>query len=85
MIHFNRTHSNGCPCHKDCLDRTADPNCHGYCELYLGWKDEQEKINEAERLRHRNNDTMSDAKRKAMWRSKRYSRQLTYNKSHKAD
>lgn len=33
---------------------------------------------EAERTRHKNNDTMSEAKKRAIWKSKRYSRQSRY-------
>ena len=68
-----------------CDDRVADPNCHPACERYKAWRAKMDWIAEAERQRHRNNDTMSESKKKAVWRSKRYSRQLTYNKSHKAD
>ena len=58
---------------------------HNRCPDYLAWRKELDERNEAERQYNRNNDTMSEAKKKAVWRSKRYSRQLTYNKSTNAD
>lgn len=30
-------------CTKDCPDRRADPNCHGYCERYLEQKAEYDR------------------------------------------
>ena len=84
MMSINRSNSNVCPC-QGCHDRVPDPNCHGTCERYKAWRAKLDTINEAERKHHQNNDTMSDAKKKAVWRSRRYSRQLTYSKSHKAD
>ena len=85
MIHFNRTNSNGCPCGKECPDRQVEPNCHGYCERYLKWRAGIDKLNDAERTRHKNNDTISEAKRRSLWKGKRYQRQVRYNKSTKAD
>ena len=35
------------PCKPDCPDRSANPNCHGYCEKYLKWLDEQKEKKEA--------------------------------------
>ena len=84
MMAFNRSNSSGCPC-KGCDDRVAEPNCHATCEKYKAWRGKLDKVNEAERQRHKNNDTMSDAKKKAIWRSKRYSTQLAFSRSQKAD
>lgn len=84
MMTFNRGNSNNCPC-KECPDRVPDPNCHGTCERYKAWRAKMDRIAEAERKRHKNNDTMSEAKRRSLWKGKRYSRQVRYNKSTKAD
>lgn len=80
MMQFGRGDS---PC-MHCPDKGCGAY-HNQCPDYLKWRKELDERNEAERQYHKNNDTMSDAKRKANWRSKRYSRQLTYNKSTKAD
>lgn len=86
MMDFNRENNHGCPCMGCTKETGRRPGCHDHCEdRYLPWRKELDARNEAERKRHRNNDTMSEAKKKAVWRSKRYSRQLTYNKSNKAD
>lgn len=34
-------------CKKDCPDRNADPNCHGYCEKYLKQRAELDETNKA--------------------------------------
>ena len=83
MMDFNRESSHKCPC-KTCPDKGCGIY-HDSCPKYTEWRSMVDAKNKAERQRHQNNDTMSDAKKKASWRSKRYSRQLTYNKSTKAD
>lgn len=35
-------------CTKDCPDRCADPNCHGYCKRYL---EQRAELNEANTAR----------------------------------
>ena len=71
--------SNGskCPC-KGCTDRTTgerEKDCHTYCERYNAWKAETDSVNEVIRKDNSRFSTMSDAKKKAIWRSKRYNRQ----------
>lgn len=69
--------STKCPC-KGCKDRTTgdrDKDCHTYCEGYKTWKAENDSVNEKVRNHTSKYNTMSDAKRKAIWRSKRYNRQ----------
>ena len=83
MMDFNRESSHSCPC-KACENKGCG-SYHDVCPEYQKWRALVDARNEAERKRHRNNDTMSEAKKKAVWKSKRYSRQLTYNKSTKAD
>ena len=34
-------------CTKDCPDRRADPNCHGYCKEYLRQRAELDETNKA--------------------------------------
>ena len=86
MMDFNRESSHGCPC-RDCTEETGrHPGCHDHCdERYIPWRKKLDERNAAERTRHKNNDTMSEAKKKSMWRVKRYQRQVRYNKSTKAD
>jgi hypothetical protein len=65
-----------CPC-KDCEDRTV--TCHGVCGRYQEWKKtETEKKEEINRM-NGSKDTMSDAKKRAIWRKLRYSRQPNPN------
>lgn len=78
-------YNNGCPCRKDCPDRVVEPNCHGHCERYLAWKQDHDKKKEAERVQKMNRYPMSEAKVRSMWKTKRYSRQVRYNKGTKAD
>ena len=33
------------PCAKECPDRKADPNCHTFCEKYLAYRAEVDKLN----------------------------------------
>ena len=61
---------NKCPC-KGCDKREPGTGCHDRCEAYQKWKaSEQELKEEAKRLNGIN--TMSDAKKKALWRAARY-------------
>ena len=83
MMDFNRESNHECPC-KDCPDKGCGVR-HDTCEAFLAWREKVDARNEAERRHHRNNDVMSDAKKKIVWRNKRYSRQLTYNNGTKAD
>ena len=78
---FNRDSGHGCPC-RHCPDKGCG-SYHDICPEYLAWRKKVDEKNEVERGLRAN--TMSDAKRRATWRSKRYSKQLTYNKSTKAD
>lgn len=48
---FNNSRYN-ITCCKDCPDRQADPNCHGFCEKYL----QQKKVYE---------EQMAEARKKA--------------------
>ena len=80
MMQFQKGDS---PC-KHCPDKGCGAY-HNRCPDYIAWRKALDEKNEAERRYHQSNDTMSDAKKKANWRSKRYSRQLMYNKSNKAD
>lgn len=86
MMDFNMENSHGCPC-DGCTEETGrHPGCHDHCEdRYKPWRKKLDEKNEAKRKYEESNYTMSDDKKRALWRSKRYSRQLTYNKSTKAD
>lgn len=70
---FNRAPIDaGCPCVKDCEGRDAE--CHGKCERYLTWREARdaklvEQFEERCKL-----DTMSYAKKQAIWKKMRYPR-----------
>lgn len=53
-----------------CGDRES--GCHGRCSRYAEWRKVMDIRNE--QAREQNVSTMSDAKKKAIWRSKRYGR-----------
>ena len=82
MMDFSKANKMNCPC-RNCPDKGCGAY-HNQCGKYTEWRKELDKRNAAERSYHKSNDTMSDAKKKSLWRSKRYSRQLTYNKGGKA-
>ena len=67
-----------CPCERDCPDRNAE--CHGKCRKYLDWRDKQNIKLEEKNQRHIASDTMSEAKKRAIWRKLRSTRQVRYNK-----
>ena len=76
MSFNNRGSITKCPC-KGCEDRTV--TCHGACGKYQAWKKtETEKRAEINRIKGSKN-TMSDAKKRAIWRKMRYSRQASLN------
>ena len=83
MMDFNRDNIHNCPC-MEC-PRQGCGSYHDICPHYKRWREKLDRQNENERQFHKNNDTMSDAKKKASWRSKRYSRQTAYRKSTKAE
>lgn len=68
-----------CPC-KDCDRRTV--TCHGMCREYQDWKKEEEKKKAAREAERKRFDTMSSAKKKAIWKKMRYNRRPGLN-SHK--
>ena len=70
---FNNKDSNGskCPC-KDCERRTM--TCHGVCREYQDWKKEVEARNAIRNADRKRFDTMSESKKKAIWRKLRYDR-----------
>ena len=84
MMDFSRDNRSGCPC-RGCGDRY--PGCHDHCGKaeYLRWKTKMAEKKKAEREYKEANYTMSEDKKREMWRGKRYSRQVRYNKSNKAD
>lgn len=76
MSFNNRGASSNCPC-KDCERRTV--TCHGVCREYQGWKKEEAEKKRAFDTERHKYDTMSDAKKKAIWRKMRYNRQKPRN------
>jgi len=69
---FNRENSCGCPC-DGCMDRVVEPNCHMICKPYLEWKERMQASADAKR--HDRMDVISEAKKRQIWRARRYSRQ----------
>ena len=67
---FRRT--SNCPCY-GCEDRQPGTGCHDRCERYKAWKGKEDEKKKARREESAV-VPMSDAKRKAIWRSKRYGR-----------
>ena len=67
-----------CPCERACPDRT--PECHGKCEKYLEWREKRDEMLDEKNKRQIEKDIMSEAKKRAIWRKMRKSRQVRYNK-----
>lgn len=72
-----RDNNTRCPC-KECGDRVPEPNCHGYCDRYIAWQAENRERNEKNRVEQQGKNVISEAKRRELWRKKRYSRQARY-------
>jgi len=70
-IKFNRDNTSGCPC-KGCEDRY--PACHDKCEKFRTWRIKVDTKRENERQFHQRMDTMSESKKRELWRQKRYQR-----------
>ena len=72
MMNFNNRNASGCPC-KGCTDRY--PACSDHCQKpeYLEYRKRMKERKEAED-KEKKSYPMSDAKKKALWRSQRYSR-----------
>lgn len=67
---WKKTRDNGCPC-KGCKKREPGTGCHDRCEEYQRWKEAERKLKEEEKRVHGIN-TMSDTKRKAIWKASLY-------------
>lgn len=67
-----------CPCKRACPERT--PECHGQCERYTEWRKKRDASLVEKNQRQASKDVMSYAKKKAIWRKMRRSRQVRYNK-----
>lgn len=66
--------SHGCPC-KECPEREI--GCHGQCEKYAAWRVGVDKAREEERKYHAGNNSISERKLRAIWRSQRWRSQNT--------
>jgi hypothetical protein len=62
-------HANNGPC-KGCTERYEA--CHGKCERYLEWKKKNEKVNDARQAYGRTFDTISESRKRKIWKKKRY-------------
>jgi len=67
-----------CPCERACPER--NPECHGKCERYNQWRRKKDEELALKNKRHVSSDTMSDAKKRAIWKKMRTSRKVHYNK-----
>ena len=67
-----------CPCERACPGRHAE--CHGKCERYIEWRKKKNEELEKKNQLQIASDTMSEAKKRAIWRKLRNSRQVRYNK-----
>lgn len=67
----NRGMYSDCPC-KTCDIHTV--TCHVVCTKYNDWKKKKEEEKLAREAVYKRYDTMSDAKKKAIWRKMRYDR-----------
>ena len=79
MSFNNDSSNNDCPCYR-CTERVAEPNCHPTCDRYLKWQKKKAAQNDAARKEKQKNNTMSDAKRRILWKNKRYARQGNYSR-----
>ena len=73
---FNRSNSR-CPC-RHCPEQGCGAK-HSTCEKFKAWRAELDEINKEKAKDNTNN--MSDAQKRKLWQSKRYSRRM-YNKGH---
>ena len=77
---FNRGGTLGCPC-GGCDERSAA--CHDRCDKFKAWRVKVDARRQKEREYNASNNTMSEAKRKELWKRKRYSVQGYCNNSTK--
>lgn len=73
---FNRSNGHKCPC-RECPEKGCGAK-HNTCEKYKAWRSALDDINKERQKDYMNN--MSDAKKRAIWKNKRYSRRVNYNK-----
>lgn len=72
VMKFNRDNTSGCPC-KNCKNKGCG-SYHDICEKFQTWRKKIEKKRENERDFHKKMDTMSESKKRELWRQKRYQR-----------
>ena len=75
MMSFNRENASNCPC-KDCEGRHE--KCHSHCDSYKEWRAKLDQRNE--NARASKTDIISDATKRAFWRSKRYGAKKNQNR-----
>lgn len=83
MMSFGKDNRTKCPC-MSCPDKGCGAY-HSQCVKYIEWRKELDEMMKAERECRKKNDTLCDDQKKRIWRNKRYSRQVRYNKSSKTD
>lgn len=81
-MQFNRTKNKDVPC-SECQDRDAE--CHARCEKYREWRAELDRKNAERRKEPHPSDLISDAKKRAIWRKSRYSRNKLLSNKYDAD
>jgi len=82
-MQFNRQASKDNPCPPDCPRRNAE--CHAKCKDYKDWRAELDRKNAERRKEMCASDLISDAKKKAIWRKKRYSRNKLLSNKYDTD
>ena len=69
------------PC-KGCTDRHfierdgKEMTCHAECEAYISWSAKDRERKEALHQELKSRDILSEAKKRQIWRNKRYSRRI---------
>lgn len=67
---WNRSNNGDCPCN-GCTEERY-PGCHDHCPKYPEWRKKVDARREAEKREQESHDVFSDAKKKEIWRSRRY-------------
>lgn len=70
-MHFNRENTTNCPC-KECEFSGCGAR-HSTCKAYAEWRKKVDAKSKAERDYYASANVMSEAKKRILWKRKRYS------------
>jgi hypothetical protein len=74
-IGWNRNNTNkDCPC-KHCVEPKRHVGCRSTCPEWKPWRDEMDRKRDESKAKSVSMDTMSTAKKKALWKKQRYGKQ----------